>query len=171
MCQAYDPEGILGAFGACTLTYLGLMAGRIVVHFPQQHQARLTAWMSGGMVLLLFAGILCGFSREEGWIPISKNLWSTSFCFVTAGGGMVVLSLCYVLIDQYKVWTGLPFREMGMNSILLYCGHGILDGYMPFSYKLNDVTHASMLQMNVIGTFCWVLLAVYFFHIKFFVKI
>ncbi|KAJ1434428.1 hypothetical protein B484DRAFT_446661 [Ochromonadaceae sp. CCMP2298] len=169
-CQAYDPEGILGAMGACTLTYLGLMAGRVVLHY-KDHFQRLAAWTSGGFSLLLLAGILCGFSREQGIIPISKNLWSVSFCLVTAGGGMMMLALCYSLVDLHKIWTGAPFRYLGMNSIVVYCGHSLLGEYMPFSYKLGDVTHQTMLQTNVLGTTCWVLIAAYFYHIKFFVKI
>jgi len=54
-CQAYDPEGLLGSISACTLTYLGLMAGRVVVHF-KDHNDRLTAWFIAGLVMLLLSG-------------------------------------------------------------------------------------------------------------------
>ena len=54
-CQAYDPEGLLGSISACTLTYLGLMAGRVVVHF-KDHNDRLIAWFIGGLVILLLSG-------------------------------------------------------------------------------------------------------------------
>jgi heparan-alpha-glucosaminide N-acetyltransferase len=169
-CRVYDPEGLLGSLSACTLTYLGLMAGRIVLHFPE-HNKRMIAWCTGGCVLMFIAGVLCGFSREDGVIPINKNLWSTSFVAVTAGGGMVVLSLCYLLIDKWKVWSGAPFRYLGMNSIIIYAGHELLANYMPFSYKIYHVSHATLLQCNVLGTFAWVIIAAYFYHIKFFVKI
>jgi predicted acyltransferase len=169
-CRVYDPEGLLGSLSACTLTYLGLMAGRVVLHFTE-HKKRMFMWCLGGCVLLLIAGILCGFSREDGWIPINKNMWSTSFVAVTAGGGMVVLSLCYLLIDKWKVWSGAPFRYLGMNSIIIYCGHELLANYMPFSYKIYHVNHGTLLQCHVLGVFSWVIIAAYFYHIKFFVKI
>lgn len=54
-CQAYDPEGLLGSISACTLTYSGLMAGRVVVHF-KDHNDRLIAWFIGGLVMLLLSG-------------------------------------------------------------------------------------------------------------------
>lgn len=52
------------------------------------------------------SGIFCGFSKNDGFMPINKNLWTTSFAFVTAGGGLVCLSVTYVLVDVLKVWTG-----------------------------------------------------------------
>lgn len=39
-------------------------------------------------------------------MPINKNLWTTSFAFVTAGGGLVCLGATYILVDVLKVWTG-----------------------------------------------------------------
>jgi heparan-alpha-glucosaminide N-acetyltransferase len=88
-------------------------------------------------------------------MPINKNLWSISFVCVTGGGGLILLTLTYLMVDVYKVWSGMfppilllltrypsplmtnhyagfPFRQMGMNSILLYVGHSLLGGYFPF---------------------------------------
>lgn len=169
-CRVYDPEGLLGSLMACTLTYLGLMAGRVVLHFPE-HNKRMAAWCTAGFILMFIAGCLCGFSREGGVIPINKNLWSTSFVAITAGGGMVVLSFCYLVVDKWKQWTGFPFRQLGMNSILIYCGHDLLANYMPFSYKIYHVNHGTLLQCNVLGTVAWLIIAVYLYKIKFFVKI
>lgn len=39
-CGSYDPEGFLGSLSACTLTYLGLIAGRALLHLPS-HRDRL----------------------------------------------------------------------------------------------------------------------------------
>lgn len=169
-CRAYDPEGLLGSLSACSLTYLGLMAGRVVVHF-KEHRERLARWLLWGASLLLLTGVLCGFSREDGAIPINKNLWSTSFVSAAAGGGLVLLSVFYQLIDVWKVWSGAPFFYLGMNSILIYVGHDVLGGFMPFSYQVYDVNHGSLLQMNLLGTLSWVVVAAYLHRIKFFVKI
>jgi heparan-alpha-glucosaminide N-acetyltransferase len=169
-CQAYDPEGLLGVLSACSLTYLGLMAGRVLVHF-KEHRGRLTRWLVWSCVLLLISGCLCGFSKNEGAIPINKNLWSTSFVFVTSGFGLLGLSLCYILIDVLNVWSGQPFIYLGMNSILIYVGHSLLGSYMPFSYMIYDINHATVLTMNVIGVCCWIALSYYCYTIKFFVKI
>lgn len=169
-CPPYDPEGLLGVLSACNLTYLGLMTGRVTLHFIE-HKDRIKAWCTGAVVLLFLAGCLCGFSQNDGVIPVNKNLWSTSFVFVTSGFGLIGLSLCYVAVDWYKVWTGAPFLFMGMNSIMIYCGHGILGEYMPFSYMITHINHAGLLLMNVIGTAAWLVIAYYCYKIKFFIKI
>jgi predicted acyltransferase len=91
-CISYDPEGALGSLSACTLTYLGLMTGRVLYHY-EGWQDRLKRWAFMSFTLLLLAGILCGFSKEEGVIPVNKNLWSTSFIFLTGGSGIFILSI------------------------------------------------------------------------------
>ena len=170
-CVAYDPEGLLGSMTACTLTYFGVMSGRILIHF-KKHTERLLRWLIGAFVLLLVAGCLCGFSRDDGLIPFNKNLWSASFGLGMAGGGLVCLSVTYVLVDWYRIWSGAPFRYLGLNSILIYMGHELLGSYFPFSYNLNEnVTHEALLIENTIGATCWLLIAYYCYNIKFFVKI
>lgn len=73
-CIAYDPEGLLGSFSACILTYFGLMSGRIILHY-KDHETRLKKWMIFSCVLLLLGGIMCQFSQNDGLIPLNKNLW------------------------------------------------------------------------------------------------
>ena len=122
--------------------------------------------------MLLLAGALCAFSQNDGIIPINKNLWSTSFVLVSAGGGLVGLSVCYVLVDIYKCWSGAPFSYLGMNSILVYCCHGILNGYFPFSYEISsNPSHAALLLNNFIGASSWLVVAYYCHEIDFFLKV
>ena len=169
-CVGYDPEGTLGSLTACTLTYLGLMTGRVLVHF-KTHKERLMRWFCWSFVLLFLSGCLCGFSQNSGPVPINKNLWSTSFGFITAGTGILGLGICYVLIDIYHIWTGAPFCYIGMNSILFYLFSDFFSSRFPFSYNIDTLTHASLLQMDVVCTCCWLVAAYYCYKIKFFVKI
>lgn len=170
-CVAYDPEGLLGSLSATTLTYLGLMTGRVLLHFKDPRE-RVLRWVAGGICLCLFAGGLCSFSQNNGPIPVNKNLWSASFVTLLAGLALFVLSLVYLIVDVWKLWSGAPFRYLGLNSILIYCSHGVFEQYFPFSYNIADnYTHRSVLTMNVIGVSCWCLVAYYCFTIKFFVKV
>eukprot|EP00981_Chlorochromonas_danica_P008112 scaffold2011_cov290-Ochromonas_danica.AAC.4 len=73
-CIAYDPEGFMGMFTATVLTYLGLMTGRLFLHYRDNVKKIVQLMFYEAMVLLLLCGILCGFSREEGVIPVNKNL-------------------------------------------------------------------------------------------------
>lgn len=170
-CIAYDPEGLLGVLTACTLTYLGLMTGRVLLHF-KSHKERIQRWLVWGAVQLFLAGCLCGFSQNEGPIPVNKNLWTTSFCLVTSGFGLIGLSITYVLVDVLKLWTGAPFIYLGMNSILIYTGSELMWKHFPFSYEIySNPTHANTLPMNVFGVVSWIAVAFYCYRIKFFVKV
>ena len=91
---------------------------------------------------------------------------------ISAGGGLIGLSICYVLIDVYQLWTGAPFIFLGMNSILAYSFHGIFNEFFPFSYALSShPTHAQLLQRDFIGATCWLVVAYYWYSVDFFVKV
>lgn len=169
-CTSYDPEGLLGSLTAITLTYTGVITGRILVHF-KTHEDRLKMWLSGGAVLMFVAACLCGFSQNDGVIPVNKNLWSASFGLLTGGGGMVVLSAFYYVIDMRKWWSGMPLVYLGLNPILLFCAHECFQEYFPFSWYVSNPTHGDMMAMNIIGTSLWTLLAWHWYQQKFFVKI
>ena len=169
-CIAYDPEGLLGSLSACLLCYLGLMSGRVLIHF-KTHKERLIRWFVWAILFLLLAGILCGFSQNNGIIPINKNLWSTSFVFVNAGIALINICICYILIDIYNIWTGSPFIYLGMNSILIYFCHDIFAPYFPFSYMLPNLSHSTVLLSNMIAVTSWIIFAYLCYRNKFFIKI
>ena len=72
---------------------------------------------------------------------------------------------------MYKVWTGAPYIYLGMNSILIYVGHELLGGFMPFSYMIYTYTHENLLICTTVGVLSWIIIAFYLYRIKFFVKI
>ena len=146
------------------------MSGRVLIHF-KSHKERLLRWFCWSVLFLLLAGILCSFKQNGGVIPVNKNLWSTSFVFVNAGVALLGISICYVIIDIWKLWTGRPFLYLGMNSILLYCFHDIFMGYFPFSYMLPNISHSTVILSNMIGLSSWILFAYYCYTNNFFVKI
>ena len=84
-------------------------------------------------MLLLFSGILCGFKQYDGYMPINKNKWNTSFIAITSGTGFCVFGLVYLLVDVWKVWSGFPYRALGMNSLLIFVIHEFVGEYIPFS--------------------------------------
>ena len=66
----------------------------------------------------------------------------------------------------------LPFAFIGMNSILLYVGHGILWRHLPFSWEMDKYGgHGEMLAMNITGTALWCLIAYYLFTKNVFLKV
>jgi len=55
------------------------------------------------------------------WIPINKQLWTTSFALLTAGLAAAGLALCIGLVDRYppRSWSR-PFEIFGRNAIAAY---------------------------------------------------
>jgi heparan-alpha-glucosaminide N-acetyltransferase len=150
----FDPEGLVGALNAVLLTYLGLMAGSVMVYHAAP-KARLPRLATMGAACLLLGGALCGFRQHGGVLPVNKNLWSTSFVLVCGGGGCWVLALLYLLVDVWAVWDGAPFRYTGMNSIVVYAGSEILEGYWPFHVASSALSHWGHLAANVLGAAAW----------------
>jgi len=177
-CDVYDPEGTLGMLTAAVMTFLGLQAGRIIVHYKSVSPwAMVKRWLAWGLVLCAIATGLCGASKNDGVMPLNKNLWSPSFIACMAGTGFLALTLTYVLVDYWKVWTGAPFRFVGMNSIIVYAGSEILQGFFPFSFQDHSsgdkfsggfMTHAGALASNCVAIACWCTVAYLMFRNKFF---
>lgn len=116
----FDPEGILSTIPAIATTLLGALTG----HFLRSNLSReeKTAWMFvAGNVLLLLGAIL------DMWLPINKNLWTSSYTIFMAGWANVCLAMFYWLIDVkgYTRWAT-PFVIYGMNAITVFVLSGIV---------------------------------------------
>ncbi|KAG8197471.1 hypothetical protein JTE90_007213 [Oedothorax gibbosus] len=164
-----DPEGILGYFTSIFLVFLGLQAGKILLMFKDP-TARMVRWTLWGIFTGMGAGILCCFSKNDGWIPVNKNLWSLSFILATGSLAFILLTMCYFVIDVKKYWSGAPFYHAGMNSILLYVGHEVTHNMFPWSWQVQP-THMHELFMDLWGTSLWVLIAVYMHYKNNFIAI
>ncbi|CAN7937080.1 unnamed protein product [Ixodes hexagonus] len=155
--QPHDPEGILGCLTSILLVFLGLQAGKVLVTF-KEWKPRLSRWCAWGVVCGIIGGVLCKFSKEDGWIPLNKNLWSVSYILAMASTAFLTLALFYYIIDVRGFWSGAPFTYAGMNSIAVYVGHSLVGGMFPWSWKCYE-THWCYLFMNLWGTSLWVLAA------------
>lgn len=85
---------------------------------------------------------------------------SMSFVLVTSAICLVLLSVCYVFTDAWRLWGGGPFRAPGLNAIALYIGHSVCSNMFPFHWKVpNMETHALKLLEALWGTALWVIIA------------
>ncbi|TRY61485.1 hypothetical protein TCAL_02163 [Tigriopus californicus] len=166
----FDPEGLLGCLSSAFLVFLGTVCGRIIIHFSSNH-SRMVRWMVWTLVLGAIAGCLCNWSRENGVIPVNKNLWSLSFILGLGAMTFATLTCMYWLIDVLCWWSGSPFHYPGMNAILLYVGHEVCKGYFPFSWKSFSITHTEMLLMNIWAVSVWVMLSFILYRLKFFITV
>lgn len=99
---------------------------------------------------------------------------SISFVLVTSSIAFFLLSLCYVLVDVKKWWSGKPFLFAGMNAILMYIGHELTGNNFPMRWYPHDAegdprrTHFIAVMSDSWGTFIWILVSYYLYKINYF---
>ncbi len=113
--KIFDPEGILSTFPAVCNVLLGALAGTLL-------RAKRMA-----DIPLLGAGLAISGMVIDGWFPINKMIWTSSYVLFTCGLASMMLWLCWYVVDV-RGWRT-PFRLMemvGMNALALYVASGIL---------------------------------------------
>ena len=125
-----DPEGILSTFPAIASALLGVLTGiwlkaprkpasatlNGALSQPRDSSGKVIGMLASGFVLIV-AGQIWNI-----WFPINKKLWTSSFVLFTAGCALVVLAVCYWIIDfrQHRGWWTKPFVVFGTNAIVAY---------------------------------------------------
>lgn len=153
----HDSEGLLGFLTSAVLTYMGVCVGHVFVHYrePSRRVIRLAiyAFISGISALLM-----CKWSKDEGWIPINKNLWSLSFIMAISAIGNVAIICLYALIDVWNVFSGKPFIFPGKNSICIYICHIVFGNFFPVQFKV-DEKHSHLLALHIYAVSLWILVS------------
>ncbi len=80
-----------------------------------------------GFILVMLGVVACQARLHDGWIPVNKNLWSFSFVLITAGLASWVMAWIWLVVDVTSIWSGHPFLQAGMNSIVIYVGVCVYD--------------------------------------------
>ncbi|XP_019864996.1 heparan-alpha-glucosaminide N-acetyltransferase-like [Aethina tumida] len=168
--QLFDPEGILSTFTSILTVYLGVQAGRTLNTY-QNVRSKVIRWMIWGIGLSIIGAGLAEFKRNDGLIPINKQLWSLSYVFVTGGFAFIIQTGLFLAVDIFRKWGGRPFFYPGMNAIILYVGHELFNSTFPFAWKPTTQTHGTFLFMNLWGTALWVSISIYMYKHNVFVSI
>jgi predicted acyltransferase len=116
----FDPEGIVSTIPALATLLFGVLTGHWIR--TERSKEEKTSWMFlAGNVLLLLGVIL------DMWLPINKNLWTSSYSIFMAGWALVVFACFYWLIDVkgHTAWAK-PFIIYGMNAIAAYVLSGLV---------------------------------------------
>lgn len=116
----FDPEGVLSTLGAIATTLSGVLAGQWL-RSASSSEARTAGMFVVGNLLLLLGVIL------NVWLPINKNLWTSSYVVFMAGWALICLATFYWLIDVkgYSRWVR-PFIVYGRNAIAVFVLSGII---------------------------------------------
>jgi predicted acyltransferase len=119
--RTWDPEGLLSTFPAIATTLFGILTGRLLRSALTAVEK--TVWMFFGGNALVFVGLVMNV-----WMPVNKNLWTSSYTVFMAGMALIVFAFCYWLIDVrgYRGWSR-PFAIYGMNAIAVYVLAGALE--------------------------------------------
>jgi predicted acyltransferase len=118
--KVYDPEGILSTLPAISTTLSGVLTG---------HWLRTKGTDFEKVSGIFFAGIslvALGYVWN-GWFPINKPLWTSSYVIFTSGLALCFLGFCYWLVDikGYRRWAQ-PLVIFGVNALALYVFSGML---------------------------------------------
>lgn len=116
----FDPEGIFSTLPAIATTLFGLLTG----HFLRANLEReeRTAWMFTGGCFVLLVGLVM-----DNWLPINKNLWTSSYAVFMAGLALICFACCHWLIDikGHKTWSK-PFEVYGLNALAMFILAGLI---------------------------------------------
>ncbi|TGE15216.1 DUF5009 domain-containing protein [Hymenobacter elongatus] len=113
--KTWDPEGLLGTLPAVGTGLMGLLAGRGLRAAGPAAAAKV-AWLlvAGGATLLL--GLFW-----SSWLPLNKNLWTSSYVLYTGGIAAGVLAALYWLCDVRGYRRGTTaFVVFGVNAITVF---------------------------------------------------
>ncbi len=151
--KVYDPEGILSTLPAIATTISGVLTGMwlrsdasaladatqasgdatsrdtsdsapVTASTPPTHAAgsdKVAGMFFFGTILVAVGYIW------NGYFPMNKSLWTSSYVLATSGIALLTLAACYWLIDikGYKAWAK-PFVIFGVNALPLFVFSGIM---------------------------------------------
>ncbi|XP_008299248.1 heparan-alpha-glucosaminide N-acetyltransferase [Stegastes partitus] len=170
--QPFDPEGVLGTINSVVMGFMGMQAGKIIIFYKKMNIHILCRFLVWAVFLGISAAILSKCTRDGGFIPVNKNLWSLSYVMCMGCFSFLLLGAMYFVIDMKGWWAGQPFIYPGMNSIFVYVGHSLMGFYFPFSWEMRfQESHWEFLLQSLWGTSLWVLIAYLLYRKKFFLKI
>ncbi len=117
-----DPEGLLSTVPAVATALSGVFAGRWLTNRAPGPALRLTGLVAAGLLALAAGKLL------DPYLPINKNLWTSSFVLWCTGWSLLLLALFHALIDlpPARRWY-MPMVVFGANSILIYLLHRFVD--------------------------------------------
>ncbi|MBU8869261.1 MAG: DUF1624 domain-containing protein [Gemmatimonadales bacterium] len=117
----FDPEGILSTLPAIVTTLAGFFTGEFLRRDEGEAANQVRPLLVWGL-LIAGSGLLLGLLE-----PINKQLWSSSYMFLTAGLAMVSLAGAIWAIDirGWCSWVK-PAVVFGSNPLVVFVGSGLL---------------------------------------------
>jgi predicted acyltransferase len=140
-----DPEGLFSTIPAIVNILFGYLTGAWLKRQPVSSKTSLNLLMFG------LAAVVVGLVWN-GFFPINKKLWTSSFVLVTTGWGLISLAACYQLVDvrKYRKWFK-PFEIMGLNAIFIYVASIVLIKLLMVNQIAKDLSIYQWLNDRLFG--------------------
>lgn len=126
-----DNEGILSTIPSVATVLTGVLGAHVL-------RSSLSGWTK--VATLLVAGTLSVALGIlwDGWFPIIKNLWTSSFVMVSTGWSLILLAVFYAVMDVcgYRKWA-FVFTIIGVNAITIYIAQRFIDFEFMANYFLS----------------------------------
>ncbi|HED11586.1 MAG TPA: DUF5009 domain-containing protein [Caldithrix abyssi] len=118
--KTWDPEGIVSTLPAIATTLFGVFTGMLFKSTLSTEEKTIRLFVYGnGMI---FVGLVWNL-----WLPINKNLWTSSYAVFMSGMAMVILGILTWWIDIRKQTRFTkPFIVYGMNAITVFVLSGLI---------------------------------------------
>jgi len=110
-----DPLGLISTIPAIATCLFGVLTG-LWLRTARGMREKAAGLLAGAIAGLVLGG-LWGI-----WFPINKRLWTSSYVVFAAGWTLLVIFICYLVIDIRKhqgAWT-YPWKVFGSNAIFAY---------------------------------------------------
>ncbi|KUG07132.1 N-acetylglucosamine transporter [Solirubrum puertoriconensis] len=119
--KTWDPEGLLSTLPAVGTGLLGVITAQWLRRRDVQ-PAEKVAWLFVDGALLIVLGLIW-----NGWFPINKSLWTSSYVLYTGGIAISALAALYWICDV-QGWRGWikPFLVYGVNAITVFFLSGLI---------------------------------------------
>ena len=140
--KVWDPEGLVSTLPAIATMLFGILTGYLlrIERTPVQKTARLLA--IGGV--LIIAGQVMNI-----WLPINKNLWTSSYSVFMAGLASVVFAIFYWIVDvkKHQRWARF-FAIYGLNALAVFISTGMI-GRLLGIIKVDNRTLATWIYQTI----------------------
>lgn len=117
----YDPEGLYGSIAGTASVLFGFLAGRVLIDNAANRE-KILIFGAAGAILLIAGGLWSMFDI------VAKNLWTTPYTLINAGGDFLLLALFTKLFDASKSAKKFlqPLAALGTNPLFFFVANQVV---------------------------------------------
>lgn len=118
----FDPEGLYGSIAGTASVLFGFLAGRVLLDNAANRE-KIFTFGAAGAVLLIAGGLWSVFDI------VAKNLWTTPFTLINAGGDFLLLALFTKFEAATKKFLH-PLGALGINPLFFFVANQVVLTFM-----------------------------------------